>query len=86
MGLDYVDFCPVTIDLGKSHVIVIYGKKEFGKTNLLKLLINGLVEQKEDIRLVFFDDGRNQLSEIYEKYEAVRECVLINKFDKRIFL
>lgn len=83
VGLDYVDFCPVTVDLGKSHVIAIYGKKEFGKTNLLNLLINGLVEQKDDIRLVFFDDGRNQLSEIYEKYEAVRECVLINKFDKK---
>lgn len=83
VGLDYVDFCPVTVDLGKSHVIAIYGKKEFGKTNLLNLLINGLVEQKEDIRLVFFDDGRNQLSEIYEKYEADRDCVLINKFDKR---
>ena len=83
VGLDYVDFCPVTVDLGKSHVIAIYGKKEFGKTNLLELLIEGLVEQKEDIRLVFFDDGRNQLNKIYEKYETVRNCVLINKFDKK---
>lgn len=83
VGLDYVDFCPVTVDLGKSHVIAVYGKKEFGKTNLLNLLIDGLVEQKEDIRLVFFDDGRDQLSKIYEKYEADRDCVLINKFDKR---
>lgn len=83
VGLDYVDFCPVTVDLGKSHVIAIYGKKEFGKTNLLNLLIDGMVEQKKDIRLVFFDDGRNQLSGIYEKYEADRDCVIINKFDKK---
>lgn len=31
----------------------------------------------------FFDDGRNQLNKIYEKYETVRNCVLINKFDKK---
>lgn len=41
------------------------------------------MKQKEDIRLVFFDDGRNQLNKIYEKYETVRNCVLINKFDKK---
>ena len=38
VALDYVDFCPVTVDLAQSHVIAIYGKKEFGKTNLLQLL------------------------------------------------
>ncbi|MDR0919535.1 MAG: cell division protein FtsK, partial [Oscillospiraceae bacterium] len=45
VGLDYVNFEPVTIDFGKSQVVAIYGKKEFGKTNLLKLLLNGLNEQ-----------------------------------------
>lgn len=83
VGLDYVDFYPVTVDLGKSHIIAIYGKKEFGKTNLLKLLLNGLVSQKNNVRLVFFDDGRNQLSCLYDEYKNSRNCVLINKFDKK---
>lgn len=83
VGLDYVDFCPVTVDLGKAHVIAIYGKKEFGKTNLLNLLIDGLVAQREDVRLVFFDDGRNELSKICERHVGNRECVLINEYDRR---
>ena len=32
VGLDYVDFLPVSVDLTKSHVLAVYGKKEFGKT------------------------------------------------------
>ncbi len=82
VGLDYVDFYPVNIDLEKSHVIAIYGKKEFGKTNLLNLLINGFVEQKRDARVVFFDDGRNQLKSIYEGICSDIDSVLINKFDE----
>ena len=44
VGLDYVNFCPITVDLGQSHVIAIYGKRDFGKTNLLSLLLEGLLE------------------------------------------
>lgn len=82
VGLDYVDFCPVTVDLEQSHVIAVYGKKEFGKTNLLNLLIEGLTEQKPDARLVFFDDGRNQLDEIYGSYKNKMECKMIHKFEE----
>lgn len=80
VGLDYVDFYPVSIDLQKSHVIAIYGKKEFGKTNLLRLLLHGFLQQKRDIRLVFFDDGRNQLKPIFEEVEKDVDSVLINQF------
>lgn len=82
VGLDYVDFYPVTVDLAQSHVIAIYGKKEFGKTNLLNLLIDGFAKQKQDAQLVLFDDGRNQLKSIYDNYKDKLDCTLINKFDE----
>lgn len=82
VGLDYVGFCPVTVDLEQSHVIAIYGKKEFGKTNLLKLLLQGLTKQKQDLRIVFFDDGRNQLQEVYDKLDPQNECVYFNGFSE----
>ncbi len=80
VALDYVDFCPVTVDLEQSHVIAIYGKKEYGKTNLLQLLLAGIVRQKPAARIVFFDDGRNQLKEIYDKYQEKTESVYFNGF------
>lgn len=80
VGLDYVDFYPVTVDLAQSHVIAIYGKKEFGKTNLLRTLIDGLARQKKEARMVFFDDGRNQLADLYEQYKKVQDCVYFNGF------
>lgn len=80
VGLDYVDFCPVTVDLGKSHVIAIYGKKDFGKTNLLKLLLAELTRQKQELRMVFLDDGRNQLNGIKDEYSSQFDCVYFNGF------
>lgn len=80
VALDYVDFCPVTVDLQQSHVISIYGKKEFGKTNLLNLLLNGIIKQKPDSRIVFFDDGRNQLKDIHTKYQKSIDSVYFNGF------
>ena len=83
VGLDYVDFYPVEVDLDKSHVIAIYGKKEFGKTNLLELLIDGFIEQQKEARIVFFDDGRNQLQSIYDRVCGSMESVLINRFEEQ---
>lgn len=82
VGLDYVGFCPVTVDLEQSHVIAIYGKKEFGKTNLLNLLLDGFIKQKPYSRIVFFDDGRNQLKNIYEKFSIKSECKYFNGFSE----
>ena len=45
VGLDYVKCEPVSVDLDNSRVIAIYGKKEFGKTNLLSTLLDGISEK-----------------------------------------
>ncbi len=85
VGLDYVDFKPFGVDFSESRSIAVYGKKEFGKTNLLKLLLKGLTEKKPGSNLVFFDDGRGQLKEFYEKYHAVfgdERCRYIHEFCK----
>ncbi len=81
VGLDYVNFEPVTIDFSKSHVAAIYGKKEFGKTNLLNILLNGIAKADSKARFVFFDDGREQLSEIHERMKEGYDTVMINKFE-----
>ncbi|WP_297958181.1 FtsK/SpoIIIE domain-containing protein [uncultured Ruminococcus sp.] len=83
VGLDYVDFCPVTIDLARTNTVAIYGKKEFGKTNLLTLLLDGLVKQADELRIVFFDDGRGQLKQLHSRYGSECDCVMINGFEKR---
>ncbi|MCL2808201.1 MAG: FtsK/SpoIIIE domain-containing protein [Coriobacteriia bacterium] len=83
VGLDYVDFYPVGVDLKKQPVVVIYGKKEFGKTNLLHLLISGFEDKEKETRFVFFDDGRNQLKPIYDSMNSTTDSVLINRFEER---
>ena len=80
--LDYVDFYPVTLDFEHSQVVAIYGKKEFGKTNLLRLLMNGLCDKKPDARVVFLDDGRNQLKPIYESINTQLDSVMIHQYEQ----
>lgn len=80
VGLDYVNFHPVSVNLNKTHVIAIYGKKEFGKTNLLNLLIQGYIKQNNEFRIVFFDDGRRQLEPIYQKVKNNIDSIYINDF------
>lgn len=70
VGLDYVDFKPIGVDFKDTRSVAIYGKKEFGKTNLLKMLLSGLVSKKPYMRYIFFDDGRKQLKSLYEQYTA----------------
>ncbi len=81
-GLDYIDFRPVSVDFEKSHVIAVYGKKEFGKTNLLDLLIDGISQKIKDVRFVFFDDGREQLASAYQRCRDNIDCVMFNRFEK----
>jgi DNA segregation ATPase FtsK/SpoIIIE-like protein len=83
VGLDYVDFYPVQADLEQSHVIAIYGKREFGKTNLLQLLLNGSLEIKKECRFVLLDDGRNQLQAVQDSLPAGSDVVMINKFEEK---
>ena len=80
VGLDYVDFYPVHINFEKTHTIAIYGKKEFGKTNLLKTIANGVIRKRKDVRFVFLDDGRKQLDPIYELVKNDSDAILINEY------
>lgn len=83
VGLDYVNFYPVNVELERSHVIAIYGKKEFGKTNLLNLLIRGFNNTRSNTRFVFLDDGRKQLKSIYEEISGYTDSILIDKFEEK---
>lgn len=66
VGLDYTECKPVTIDFNSSKAVAIYGKKGFGKTNTLNLLLENFIASPQ-YRFVFLDDGRDQLKKIYEK-------------------
>ena len=80
VGLDYVDFRPVGVDFDDSRVLAIYGKKEFGKTNLLKMLLDRLKKCKPYSRYVFFDDGRKQLKTFYESSRQQTESRYISEY------
>lgn len=82
VGLDYVEFQPVGVDLRKSHVIGIYGKKEFGKTNLLNLLVSQFIEKNSDVQFVFLDDGRKQLRSIYELVKQRTDAVMFGEYEE----
>ena len=83
VGLDYVDFHPVNVDLKKSPVVAIYGKKEFGKTNLLNLLLNNFIRKNPDTRVVLFDDGRKQLSSEHCCIPTATDCIRIDSFEEK---
>lgn len=61
-GLDYYTCEPAKINLLNAKTIAIYGKKQFGKTNLLKLILQSL-SPKEKMRVVYFDDTRKELTD-----------------------
>ncbi len=69
LGLDYYKHEPVCLIPDESRCIGIYGKKSFGKTNLLNLLVgNLLLRDSEQIStIIMFDDGRRELEGL-EKY------------------
>ncbi len=61
VGLDYYEHKPIVVEPAISRSIAIYGKRQFGKTNLLTLLLRGIRRSRPDARFVYFDDGRKQL-------------------------
>lgn len=79
VGLDYTECKPYEVDFDSTKVIAIYGKKEFGKTNLLRRLIKPLVSD-EKYHFVFFDDGREQLKSIFETLPENRRDVYIQGY------
>lgn len=66
VGLDYYEHKPIAVNLQEMRLIAIYGKKQFGKSNLLSLLVKSIAEKHRDYRFVFLDDGRKQLAELHE--------------------
>lgn len=81
VGLDYVKCNPIKVNYYNSRAIAIYGKKEFGKTNLLSILLEKLIDDLPYARYIFFDDGRRQLEKLYNFYhEKGHDCTLINQF------
>ncbi|WP_294581240.1 FtsK/SpoIIIE domain-containing protein [uncultured Thomasclavelia sp.] len=62
-GIDYYQYLPATIDLMTAKTIAIYGKRQYGKTNLLKLILKGL-SLKEQMRVICFDDVRRELDQV----------------------
>lgn len=75
VGLDYTECREVLADFGLSRITAIYGKKGFGKTNLLRRILKELSGKKTgngknfEWNYVFFDDGRKQLEEFYNLYK-----------------
>ena len=67
VGLDYYEHMPININLNTVRSVAIYGKKGFGKTNLLRVMINAIRTKHPDYSFVFFDDGREQLKEFYDE-------------------
>lgn len=78
VGLDYTECKPVTIDFSSSKAVAIYGKKGFGKTNLLNLLLTDFIRSPH-YRFVFMDDGREQLKKIYEKVDGRSTYIQFNE-------
>lgn len=72
VGLDYTECKPVKVDFDTTKCIAIYGKKGFGKTNLLKLILKGFIGDLK-YNFVFFDDGRNQLEKIAQQVSESRK-------------
>lgn len=81
VGLDYTECKPVSIDFNSSKSVAIYGKKGFGKTNLLNLLLKDFISSPH-YRFVFLDDGREQLKKIYEKVENRSRYIQFNEETK----
>ena len=81
VGLDYYEHKPVTINFRQTPAIAIYGKRQFGKTNLLHVLVNSLIKKHPDFRIVSFDDGRKQLERLYNSYPKDEKNVYISKYE-----
>jgi len=66
VGLDYYEHLPILVNLKDMRSIGIYGKKKFGKTNLLRIIINSIKLKHPDYLIILVDDGRKQLEEFHD--------------------
>ena len=79
LGIDIELKTLVSVDLCKTRSIAIYGKKRFGKSNLLYLLADG-AKQIPNVRFVCWDDGRGELSQ----NEVLSRIIQTNKQSVKI--
>ncbi|MEO3751579.1 type VII secretion protein EccCa [Streptomyces sp. B6B3] len=73
IGLDQTALRPVLLDLfHRDHHLLVLGDGECGKTNLLKVVVRGLVERYSDEELVFavMDPRRGLHSVVPEPYRG----------------
>ena len=63
VGLDYYEHKPVCLNVRESRSIAIYGKRQFGKSNLLRIIVRTILNSNKGVRFVYLDDGRKQLEE-----------------------
>jgi len=75
IGLDYTESKPVGVDFDSTRCVAIYGKKGFGKTNALKALLKGFIED-ESYRFVFLDDGREQIRDFSNQVGMERQTYI----------
>lgn len=79
VGLDYYEHKPIVVNLKEMRSIAIYGKKKFGKTNLLQMLIRGFRTKHPNYAIVLVDDGRKQLLDLH--MEGDPYSIYINKLE-----
>lgn len=82
VGLDYYEHKPILVDLETMHSIAIYGKKKFGKSNLLEILVRGIRMKHPDYVIVLLDDGRKQLADLH--IEGSPNSVYMDKVDQLV--
>ena len=86
VGLDYYEHSPVCLNIQNIRAVAIYGKRKFGKTNLLNLILRGILEKHPKYRFVLLDDGRKELandeSHLAAFYRAKPDYKLLTDLDK----
>ncbi|KLL11885.1 hypothetical protein FrCorBMG51_08745 [Protofrankia coriariae] len=73
IGVSEADLQPATVDLfGADQHLVVLGDSGCGKTNLVRLIVNALVDRYSDTELVFaiFDPRRGLRRDVPEKYDG----------------
>ena len=67
VGLDYYEHFPMCVNIKESPSIAIYGKRKFGKTNLLFKMLRDIKTKNAGVRIIYLDDGRQQLTGFYDE-------------------
>lgn len=82
VGLDYYEHKPIMVDLDEVRSIAIYGKKKFGKTNLVNRMVRTMRYFHPEFRFIFLDDGRQQLEELFNEAPASGNNVYLKNVDE----